>query len=450
MKKIETNCTLKNAILKGDILTRSSILVWGMGNLFRMQIVKGLSFLAMEVWFIYFMVMSGVNYLNDLVHLGGEEQQKIWDEAKGVFVYTQGDNSLLMLLYGVAVLFLIVLFIVLWISNITSAYKSQLMIENGEKPYGLVEDIKNLFDKDLHKLLLALPMAGVIIFSILPLVFMILMAFTSYSKLDAKTTIFHWVGLSNFAKILNFQDAIGSSFWSVLQWTLVWAVVATFSNYILGMLLAMLINRKGTKAKGFWRFCFILSVAIPQFVSLLTMRTIFDQNGIVNNLLISSGLIDSALPFWSNVTWARVMVIIINLWIGIPFTMLQVTGVLQNIPADLYEAAKVDGAGPGTTFFKITLPYMLFVTAPYLIATFAGNVNNFNVIFLLTGGRPIPVGSTAGKTDLLVTWLYKLTIDNQYYNLGAVIGIMTFVVLASVSLWTYHNTSSYNNEEGFQ
>ena len=130
--------------------------------------------------------------------------------------------------------------------------------------------------------------------------------------------------------------------------------------------------------------------------------------------------------------------------------MMQVTGIMQNIPAELYEAARVDGANAFVTFFKITLPYMLFVTTPYLITTFTGNVNNFNVIYLLSGGDPTPVGSTAGKTDLLVTWLYKLTIDQQYYNIGAVIGIMTFVVLAIVSLVTYRHTGSYNNEEGFQ
>ena len=142
------------------------------------------------------------------------------------------------------------------------------------------------------------------------------------------------------------------------------------------------------------------------------MRTIFSQNGIVNTLLLNAGIIEKAIPFWSNTMLARVMVVVINIWVGIPFTMLQVTGVLQNIPADLYEAATVDGAGPVRTFFSITLPYMLFVTGPYLITTFTGNVNNFNVIYLLTAGNPTPVGSTAGRTDLLVTWLYKLTVDN--------------------------------------
>ena len=194
----------------------------------------------------------------------------------------------------------------------------------------------------------------------------------------------------------------------------------------------------------------MLSASIPQFVSLLLMRTMLKDNGLVNNLLIQAGLISSPLPFLTNATWARATVVIINLWVGIPFTMMQVTGILQNIPGELYEAARVDGAGPVTIFFKITLPYMLFVTTPYLITTFTGNINNFNVIYLLAAGAPVTDGATAGKTDLLVTWLYKLTVDLQYFNVGAVVGILTFVILAVVSLITYRNTGSYKNEEGFQ
>ena len=99
-------------------------------------------------------------------------------------------------------------------------------------------------------------------------------------------------------------------------------------------------------------------------------------------------------------------------------------------------------------FFKITLPYMLYVTTPYLIVTFTGNVNNFNVIYLLSGGDPVTdLAATAGKTDLLVTWLYKLTIDKQYYNIGAVIGILTFIILAVGALLTYRNSKSYKEGE---
>ena len=280
---------------------------------------------------------------------------------------------------------------------------------------------------------------------------MICMAFTNYSKIDNHLVLFDWVGLENFATLFDSGSVLGSTFGRVLVWTLVWAFFATFTNYIAGMILAIVINRNDTKAKGFWRFCFVLPCAVPMFVSLLIMRTMLQPEGAVNVLLRQLGFLADgvSLPFFTDPTWARVTVIIINIWVGVPYTLLQLTGVLQNIPTELYEAAKVDGANAFQTFFRITLPYMLYVTTPYLIATFTGNVNNFNVIYLLSGGDPVTdLASTAGSTDLLVTWLYKLTIDKQYYNVGAVVGILTFIILAIGSLLTYRNSKSYREEGG--
>ncbi len=170
-----------------------------------------------------------------------------------------------------------------------------------------------------------------------------------------------------------------------------------FLNYILGILVALLINRKGTKFKSFWRFIFILSIAIPQFVSLLIIRSMLAQDGIINVVLKNAGWISKSLPFFTNATWARMTVIIVNLWIGIPYTILQVTGILQNIPMELYEAADVDGANGFVKFFKITMPYMLFVTTPYLITTFTANVNNFNIVYLLTRSEP-----SARNTNVII------------------------------------------------
>ena len=444
--------TVTNAVKRGSVVTRLSMIIMGLGNIAHKQIGKGLLFLIGEVIYIAYMALAGVSALAMLPSLGDQEQQEVWNEAKGIYEYVQGDNSLLILLFGIVAIFITVFFVFFWRSAVKSAYKAQYLKENGCYVPTFKEDVKSLFNGNLHMTLMSLPFAGIIIFSILPLVFMISMAFTNYSKIDEHLTLFDWVGFENFAKVLNFGDSIGQTFWSVLGWTLVWAFFATFLNYFFGMILAIVINRKGTRFKGFWRFCFVLSIAVPQFVSLLIMRTMLQPDGPVNVLLRNLGLLSEggALPFFTDATWARVTVIVINLWVGIPFTMLQVTGILQNIPAELYEAARVDGANAFVTFFKITLPYMLFVTAPYLITQFTGNINNFNVIYLLSGGAPVPVGQTAGKTDLLVTWLYKLTIDNQYYNLGAVIGILTFVVLAIVSIITYRRTAAYKNEEEFQ
>lgn len=445
-----TKYTVSEAVKNGGITTKISMLIMGAGNFAHKQILKGLMFFVMEVFFIVFMALSGFHNLAMLPSLGDQEQTEIWNEAKGIYEYVESDNSLVLLLYGIATLFIIVWFVLMWCASLKSAYKTECLSNEGKHINSFLDDIKDLFHINLHKTLLTLPVGGVLLFNILPLVFMISMAFTSYSKEGDYLLLFDWVGFKNFGKVLSLSNNIGKTFWSVLGWTLIWAVFATATNYILGMLLAIIINRKGTRGKAFWRFCFILSIAVPMFVSLLIMRTMLQPSGAINTLLINMGIIDKALPFFTDATWARVTVIVINIWVGVPYTMMQVTGILQNIPAELYEAARVDGANAVVTFFKITLPYMLFVTTPYLITTFTSNINNFNVIYLLSGGDPTPVGSTAGKTDLLVTWLYKLTIDQQYYNVGAVIGILTFVVLAIVSLVTYRNTGSYKNEEGFQ
>ena len=444
--------SLKNDIKNGDTLTRLSCIIMGLGNIAHKQIIKGIIFLLCEIGYFWFLFKpyGGEYWISKLPSLGDTKQVKIWNEAKGVFEYQAGDNSQLILLYAIAALFVTAVFIFLWTLTVKSAYKVQCQAASGEHINSFKEDIKTLFDRNIHAFLMLLPVGFLLVFTVLPLIYMMSMAFTNYSKKGNHLVLFEWVGLKNFVDVLSFRSSIGQQFWGVLGWTLVWAFFATFLNFFLGTLVAMLINRPRTKCKGLWRFCFTLSIAVPQFVSLLIMHTMLQPEGIVNRMLKNAGLISTSLPFFSNAAWARVTVIVIDLWVGIPYTLMQVTGIIKNIPADLYEAAKVDGANNIQMFFKITLPYMLFVMMPYLITTFTGNINNFNVIYLLSGGAPVPVGASAGKTDLLVTWLYKLSVDQQNYCVAAVIGILTFVVLGIVSLAAYHNSGSYKNEEGFK
>lgn len=447
-----TPYTVTAAAREGAMETKLSMLIMGWGNIMHKQAIKGLIYLAVEVLYLVFMITTGFHCIAMLPSLGSVEQQEVWNEALQIYEYTQGDNSVLILLYGVATIMLTLLMVWFWRETVKSAYKAECLDKEGRHVNTFMEDIKTLGHENAHRLLMTPSLVFIFGLTVLPLVFMICMAFTNYSKIDNHLVLFDWVGLDNFKALFDSSSILGSTFWSVLAWTLVWAFFATFTNYIFGMILAIVINRDGTRAKGFWRFCFVLSCAVPSFVSLLIMRTMLQPNGAVNVLLRNLGWIasDASLPFFTDPTWARVTVIVINIWVGVPYTLLQLTGVLQNIPSELYEAARVDGANAVQIFFKITLPYMLFVTTPYLIATFTGNVNNFNIIYLLSGGDPVvDLASTAGSTDLLVTWLYKLTIDKQYYNIGAVIGILTFIILAVGALLTYRNSKSYKDEEGF-
>lgn len=448
--EFSTPYTCMAAVKNGGMETKLSMVLMGLGNIVHKQTIKGLLFLAVQVAYIVFMLVNGIGFLGMLGSLGSVPQTEVWDEAKQVYLYVKGDQSVLILLYGVATILLTAVMAVIWRESLKSAYKAECLAKEGKHINTFAEDLKSLLHENLHKLLMTPPMVFIGVLTILPLIFMMCMAFTNYSRIGNHLVLFDWVGLENFKTLFDSSSILGSTFWSVLQWTLIWAFFATFTNYIFGMILAIVINRKDTKAKGFWRFCFVLSCAVPMFVSLLIMRTMLQPNGAVNVLLRNLGWIaqDASLPFFTDPTWAKVTIIVINIWVGVPYTLLQLTGVLQNIPEDLYEAARVDGANAVQIFFKITLPYMLYVTTPYLIATFTGNVNNFNIIYLLSGGDPLTdLSSTAGSTDLLVTWLYKLTIDKQYYNIGAVIGILTFIILAIGALFTYRNSKSYKEGE---
>ena len=442
------------AFKNGNIMTKLSFFIFGVGNIANKQIVRGLLFLIIEIGYLTYLLSFGLGALGDFITLGTVEQGQVYNEALGIYEYSTGDNSMLCLLYGVITLVLTAAVIFVACMSGKSAYCTQVRKEKGMHIPNFMDDLKSLLEENLHAFLLAFPIFGIICFTIVPLIFMILIAFTSYDhEHQPPGNLFQWVGLDNFKAMFSQGSKLASTFWPVLSWTLIWAVLATVSCYILGLLLALLINRKGTRAKGFWRFMFVLSVAVPQFVTLLSMRTIFNANGPVNVILREIGAIGAteSIPFFTNPLYAKITIICINIWIGVPFTMLSTTGILQNIPEELYEAAKIDGASAPIIFRKITLPYMLFVMTPNLITAFTGNINNFNVIFLLSGGGPDSLDYYyAGKTDLLVTWLYRLTITQKDYNLGAVIGILVFVILAVLSLITYRRTGSYKDEGAFQ
>ena len=444
--------SLTSALKNGGPLVWASCLIMGLGNIAAGQFVMGLLFLAIEIGVIAFLAIpnGGFYWISMLPSLGWREQEKVFNEETFVYEYVPGDQSQLILLYGVASLCIIALFVVMWRASVRSGYKALATRKAGKHVPNIVDSVKSLFDENVHKLLMFLPTACLAVFTILPLFYMMSMAFTNYSKEGDHLVLFDWVGLKNFLAIFDSSSVIGKQFGSVLLWTLIWAFFATFLNFIFGTIVAIIINRPSIKCKGLFRGCLSMTIAVPQFVSLMVIRSMLQPEGILNRLLLNAGWISERLPFLTNATWARVLVIIVNLWVGIPYTIMSVTGILQNIPAEQYEAARIDGANPVQQFINITMPYMLFVMTPTLITTFTGNINNFNVIYLLTRGEPMYVGNSAGETDLLVTWLYKLSVDQQKYNLAAVIGIFTFVVLSVVSLITYRSSGSYKDEEGFK
>ena len=451
---IEKPDSLIAALKHGGPIVWLSCLIMGLANMAAGEFIKGLLFLAIEAAFVVFMAIGngGIHWISMLPSLGDQEMSEIWNDDKGVYEYVMGDNSQLILLYGVACICIIAVFIVAWQSSVRSGYKAMMIKKSGKQVPGFKADLKSLLNENVHKTLMSLPVLFLGVFTIIPLIYMMCMAFTNYSKTGDHLILFDWVGLENFINLFNPNSSVGKQFGEVLGWTLIWAIFATFLNFFMGTIVAILINRKGTKLKGLWRGLLSLTIAVPQFVSLMVINSMLQPDGIINRLMWNWQILEEGtrLPFLTDATWARVTVIIVNLWVGIPYTIMQVTGILKNIPAEQYEAATLDGANAYQQFRSITLPYMMFVMTPYLITQFTGNINNFNVIYLTTRGNPIGVGETAGATDLLVTWLYKLSVDKQEYNMAAVVGILTFIVLSIVSLVTYRSTGSYKDEEAFK
>ncbi len=448
--------TFKN----GSWITRVSYLVMGFGNLLRGQIMRGVLFLVFEIVFVVYMITTGAGWLAQMRTLGTEAVRRVYDPVFDTYVNEPGDNSFFILLYALLTIMICIAFVWAWRENVRQNKIAEELLGKGKKLATARQDLKALVDEKFYKTLLAVPLTGILVFMVLPIVFMIFIAFTNYdADHNGYTVLFTWVGLDNFRNLFSTSSGsnLGYTFLHILGWTLVWAFFATFTNYFLGILVALMINKKGIRFKKMWRGILVLTIAVPQFVSLMYVSKLFAKNGLVNGFLLDMGIIKWPIEFWQNSTYARILVILINIWIGIPYLMLIATGILMNIPQDLYESARIDGANTFQQFRKITLPYMLFVTGPYLLTSFIGNINNFNVIYLLASGGVVSnpdytvFGTSASDLDLLITWLFNITTGAQTdYKLAAVIAIMIFAVVSFISVVAYNAMPSNKNEEDFQ
>ncbi len=426
-----------------------SVLSMGLGQIYNKQYIKAVFYLLIHAAGLTALITVLFTDIAGLISLGDEPTRLVKEGRR--YVNVAGDHSIFMMIYGLIALIMTLLYAALYVMNVRDAYRNGKLRDAGGTPPSFRGSIRYMQDKGFPWVMLSVPIVGVLFFTILPIIFMVLMAFTNYSAPDhiPPKNLVDWVGFKTFGDLL-FLKAWSGTFFGVLTWTVIWAILSTVTCYFGGILVALLIHQKGIKFKGMWRTIFIIPYAIPQFISLLVMRNLLsDKFGPINQYFRYFGL--EGLPWLSDPFWAKVSLILVNMWIGIPVSMILVMGILTAIPKDLYEAADVDGASGFVKFKNITMPYVLFATAPLLIMQFAGNINNFNVIFLLTKGDPKTLDyNMAGSTDLLVTWLYKLTLDNSRYNIASAVGIIIFIIIASLSIWSYSRTKSYKEEDMIQ
>ena len=458
------------AVAKGDIWVKLSMLIMGAGYIARKQIINGLIMIALEAVFIITCVFYAAPNLAKFGTLGTVQFEQVFDPLTLTSKVNDYDNSFLILLNSIIALFIIVSFIFVYIGNIKAVYRLQKQKEAGKHINSFWEDIKALFNEKFHITLLTLPALGIILMNIIPILVLIAIAFTNYDQQHMPpSALFTWVGWKNFKQLFTNSTTLtfGYSFGKILIWTLEWAVLSTLTTFIGGILMAQFINSKKTKLPKLWRTLFMVAIAVPQFVTLLLVRNFFADSGIVNTICSNIGLTDflksvglvnanlTYIPFLTNPTWAKVMIVLINIWVGVPYQMLIATGVLMNIPVDQLESARIDGANSFQIFWKITMPYVLFITGPSLITDFVRNINNFNVIYLLTQdvyvtSDQLLANSNAKEVDLLVTWLFRLT--NEYYNykIASVIGIIIFIICAGFTLVTFTQTIKGSREEDFR
>lgn len=433
-----------------------SVFIWGGGQFFICrQRLKGLFYFLMQVLFIGIELLSGywLEYFSGLIPSfslrlhGGFFTKGIWGfitlgdkaGAKG------GDHSTMLMIQGIISMMVLFTFVFIYILNIKDAYKSGKLIDKEGIYLSSKESIKKTYKKSFPYIILT-PIIILLAFVVLmPIIFSFLTAFTNYNKSHLPpASLVDWVGFQNFTKL--FKVPIWSNtFFSVFLWTIIWAVCTTFSTYFMGMIQAVLLNSKYVKFKSIYRSIMILPWAIPQLISLLVFKNLLNgQFGPLGQLLIDLGLTNERIPFLTDPFLAKITVILVNLWMGFPMFMVMIQGILSNIDKGLYEAAEIDGATSFQTFKKITLPLVFKATGPLLIMNLAANFNGFGAIYFLTEGGPVnPSYQLAGDTDILISWIYKLTLNHQMFDMAAVMCIILFIIIGSVSFWNFRRTNVF-------
>jgi arabinogalactan oligomer/maltooligosaccharide transport system permease protein len=425
-----------------------SILFMGFGQWYNRQLLKGFLLLAFGLAGLQFIVTQLIPRIAGLITLGDTPRTIV--KSGDVYQAVEGDHSVFMMVEGLISLLGVLFIVFVYMLSVRDAYKVAQQREQGFKPHTFAQTLQHMRHRHFPYLILFIPAVCVVLLNVMPLMFSILIAFTNYAApVLPPANLLDWVGFNIFKNLVTLKTW-SRTFYGVLTWTIIWAILATATTYVAGTLVAVLIGQKDVKLKKFWRTILIIPFAIPNLVSLLVFRNLLNSEfGPINQYLRWFGL--EGLPWLTDPFWAKVTVLAVNLWLGMPLIMVLVSGVLTTIPRDLYESAEVDGARAWDKFRHITLPLVMFSTAPVFIMQFAANINNFNVIFMLTDGNPLVSNyQYAGATDLLVTWLYKLTLTNRQYNFASVIGIIIFVLIASISIYNYRKTQSYKEDDIIQ
>lgn len=410
----------------------------GLGQILNRQYIKGITFFLISAFIYLIAIPYALGY-------GNYQGQGI----SGLIGLAQGgrriDQSIIFLIEGlIAIVLSIFSLLLLFIS-----YKDSKRVEKnrirGIRPNTWFKT-RNSLKEEGFPYLVSAPALLLVLFAILiPIVTTILLSFTNMNPQNQAK--FSWIGIQNYRMIFLGQGLAGQVFWYIFIWTIIWTFVATSLAILIGFTMALLVNNPRIKGKTFFRAVFLLPWAVPAFISVLFFSILLSQTGALTQIL--NGIFNTRIDVKSSTQLTRLALIMIQGWLGSSYIFLLATGVLQSIPEELYEAAEIDGATRFQMVKKITVPLVLFQTAPLLIGQYTFNFNNFSVIYLFNSGGPFEptrYGNLAGSSDLLISYIYKLTIDSQYQAIGAAIITLISIGLMFITFLGFKNSKAFKEE----
>ncbi len=420
------------------IISFLTMLLPGVGQLFNRQFVKGIFFLLSSL-FIYFLAIP---YFLGYGNFQGDGIFGLMTLAKGGM---KTDQSIIFLIEGVIAIALMSISVIIFILSFKDVHTVEKNRINGIRHRNWFETRQGI-ERDGFPYLVSVPAYLVIVFIVLvPIMTTILISFTN---LDPKhQNKFVWIGLKNYALILKGEGIAGGAFWLILWWTIIWTICATTLAIFIGFVLSLIVNQERIKGKGFFRTIYLLPWAVPAFITIMFFSLMLAKNGPMTEFI--NTMFGTSLDIKGNPTLTRVVLILIQGWLGSSYIFLLSTGILQGIPKDLYEAAEIDGASGIKKTLHITIPLVLFQTAPLLIGQYTFNFNNFSIIHLFNGGGPFfpsKYGNLAGASDLLISYIFKLTVANKYQAIGAAITVFISLILMFISYLGFRRTNAFKGD----
>lgn len=429
---------MKQSTLHNEKIAIMLSFIPGLGQIYNHQKTKGILFVMIFLLEIIEITFWGSSAVSGLITLGKVPME---------------DHSLFLLIEGTMQIIIFSLMICFHLYNLHDAKVVAGQLKMGKKvSQNRNEMISNLVENGFSYLLVIpayLLMLFVIVFPVLVTIFI---AFTNYDfKHIPPYRLIEWVGAKNFINILQLST-FRNAFSSVFTWTVIWTFFATSLQIIIGVFTALVMNQKFVKFKRIFGVIFLLPWAVPAFVSIMSFSNYFnDSIGAMNLQVIP--LIEKIFPFFSfelipwktDPFWSKIAIILIQAWLGFPYIYILTTGILQSIPNELYEAATVDGANRNQKFWKITCPMILAVSSPTFITQYTFNFNNFSVIYLFNNGGPGSIGGGAGSTDILISWIYKLTTQNSpQFSMASAVTLVISLLIIMVSLISFRKFNSFN------